>query len=116
MALPQPVVPKPVARSAGAAALVALLMILFGVAAPVAAAAPAEVPSAYVRLAHLEPQVKRDSTGAGTVPTGGADTGLGGAAGPGSVPLANAAGVLIGWGFLLVVAMIGLLFATCFVR
>jgi hypothetical protein len=81
MALPQPVVPKPVARSAGAAALVALLMILFGVAAPVAAA----------------------------------DTGLGGAAGPGSAPLANAAGVLIGWGFLLVVAVIGVLFATCFV-
>jgi hypothetical protein len=30
----------------------------------------------------LEPQVKRDSTGAGTVPTGGVETGLGGAAGP----------------------------------
>ena len=87
MALPKPVVPKPllprpVARSACSAAVVALLMFLFGVAAPVAAA----------------------------------DTGLGGAAGPaGSVPLANAAGVLIGWGFLLVVAMIGVLFAMCFV-
>jgi Domain of unknown function (DUF4397) len=30
----------------------------------------------------LEPLVKRDSTGAGTVPTGGVDTGLGGTAGP----------------------------------
>jgi hypothetical protein len=47
----------------------------------------------------LEPTVERDSTGAGTVPTGGVDTGLGGAAsddtgGPG--PLFVVAGVLAG--------------------
>ena len=50
----------------------------------------------------LEPQVKRDSTGAGTVPTGGVDTGLGGAAGPaGPDPL------LVGFGALLVLVGAG---------
>ena len=41
----------------------------------------------------LEPQVKRDSTGAGTVPTGGVDTGMGGTAGPD--PLVVAGGALL---------------------
>ena len=40
----------------------------------------------------LEPQIKRDSTGAGTVPTGGVDTGLGGAAGPDPMLLAGGGG------------------------
>jgi hypothetical protein len=41
----------------------------------------------------LQPQVKRDSTGAGTVPTGGVDTGMGGTAGPD--PVLVAGGVLV---------------------
>jgi hypothetical protein len=36
----------------------------------------------------LEPQVTRDSTGAGTVPSGAIETGLGGAAGPDLLPAA----------------------------
>ncbi len=44
----------------------------------------------------LEPQVKRDSTGAGTVPVGGVDTGLGGAAGPGPLPIGAAAVLVAG--------------------
>ena len=43
----------------------------------------------------LEPQVKRDSTGVGTVPTGGVNTGLGGAAGPDPLLLAGAAGAAL---------------------
>lgn len=43
----------------------------------------------------LEPQVKRDSTGAGTVPTGGVNTGLGGAAGPDPLLLGGAAGAAL---------------------
>jgi Domain of unknown function (DUF4397) len=39
----------------------------------------------------LEPQLKRDSTGAGTVPTGGVQTGLGGTAGPDPLLLGGAA-------------------------
>jgi hypothetical protein len=39
----------------------------------------------------LEPQVTRDSTGAGTVPTGGVDAGLGGAARPSPLPPYGAA-------------------------
>jgi hypothetical protein len=39
----------------------------------------------------LQPEVKRDSTGAGTVPTGGVQTGLGGTAGPDPVLLGGAA-------------------------
>ena len=39
----------------------------------------------------LEPQINRDSTGAGTVPSGGVETGLGGAAGPDLLPAAVAA-------------------------
>jgi hypothetical protein len=41
----------------------------------------------------LQPQVKRDSTGAGTVPTGGVDTGMGGTAG--RDPVLVAGGVLV---------------------
>ena len=56
----------------------------------------------------LEPEVKRDSTGAGTVPVGGVDTGLGGAAGllPVGAPalLAGLLAVLVA-GFLTVVAV-----------
>jgi hypothetical protein len=40
----------------------------------------------------LEPQVTRDSTGAGTVPTGGVDTGLGGTAGPSPLLVSGAVG------------------------
>jgi Domain of unknown function (DUF4397) len=43
----------------------------------------------------LEPQVKRDSTGVGTVPTGGVNTGLGGAAGPDPLLLGGAAGAAL---------------------
>jgi hypothetical protein len=39
----------------------------------------------------LQPEVKRDSTGAGTVPTGGVQTGLGGTAGPDPLLLGGAA-------------------------
>ena len=39
----------------------------------------------------LQPEVKRDSTGAGTVPTGGVQTGLGGTAGPDPALLGGAA-------------------------
>jgi hypothetical protein len=43
----------------------------------------------------LEPQVKRDSTGVGTVPTGGVNTGLGGAAGPSPLLVGVAAGAAL---------------------
>jgi Domain of unknown function (DUF4397) len=43
----------------------------------------------------LEPQVKRDSTGAGTVPTGGVNTGLGGTAGPSPLLVAGGAGAAL---------------------
>ena len=43
----------------------------------------------------LEPQLKRDSTGVGTVPTGGVDTGLGGAAGPDPLLLGGAGGAAL---------------------
>ena len=43
----------------------------------------------------LQPQVKRDSTGAGTVPTGGVNTGLGGTAGPSPLLLAGGAGAAL---------------------
>ena len=44
----------------------------------------------------LEPQVTRDSTGAGTVPSGAIETGLGGAAGPDLLPAAvGGAAVLV---------------------
>jgi Domain of unknown function (DUF4397) len=43
----------------------------------------------------LEPQVKRDSTGVGTVPTGGVNTGMGGAAGPSRLLLGGAAGLAL---------------------
>ena len=43
----------------------------------------------------LEPMVTRDSTGAGTVPSGAIETGLGGAAGPDLLPLAAAAVLLL---------------------
>jgi hypothetical protein len=43
----------------------------------------------------LEPQVKHDSTGAGTVPTGGVNTGLGGMAGPDPLLVAGAAGAAL---------------------
>lgn len=47
----------------------------------------------------LEPQITRDSTGAGTVPSGAIETGLGGAAGPDLLPLvAGGAAVLLGAG------------------
>jgi hypothetical protein len=77
----------PVVRSAGAAALVALLLVLFGLAAPAAAAAP----------------------------TGGVDTGLTSSAGSGPVVLANAGGLIIAVGFLIVVGLITLLFVACVV-
>ncbi len=44
----------------------------------------------------LEPQVKRDSTGAGTVPVGGVDTGFGGTAEPGPLPVGAAAVLVAG--------------------
>ena len=53
--LPKIVLPTILRRSAGAATLVALLLILFGLAAPMAAAAPAGASPSYVRLAHLSP-------------------------------------------------------------
>jgi hypothetical protein len=43
----------------------------------------------------LEPQLKRDSTGVGTVPTGGVNTGLGGVAGPAPLLLVGAAGAAL---------------------
>src|SRR3954470_5728403 len=43
----------------------------------------------------LEPQVKRDSTGVGTVPTGGVNTGMGGAAGPDPLLLGGAGGAAL---------------------
>jgi hypothetical protein len=43
----------------------------------------------------LEPTVTRDSAGAGTVPSGAIETGLGGAAGPDLLPLAVAAVLLV---------------------
>ena len=43
----------------------------------------------------LEPQLKQDSTGAGTVPTGGVDTGMGGTAGPDHLPVAVATGAVL---------------------
>ena len=43
----------------------------------------------------LQPQIKRDSTGAGTVPTGGVNTGLGGTAGPSPLLLAGGAGAAL---------------------
>jgi hypothetical protein len=43
----------------------------------------------------LEPQVKQDSTGAGTVPVGGVDTGMGGTAGPDGLPVAAATGAVL---------------------
>jgi hypothetical protein len=43
----------------------------------------------------LEPQLKRDSTGVGTVPTGGVNTGLGGAAGPDPLLVGGAAGAAL---------------------
>ncbi len=51
----------------------------------------------------LEPRVTRDSTGAGTVPAGGVETGLGGAAGPSPLLPAGALGA-----GLLVAALAGL--------
>ena len=43
----------------------------------------------------LEPQITRDSTGAGTVPSGAVETGLGGAAGPDLLPAAVAAAAVL---------------------
>jgi hypothetical protein len=43
----------------------------------------------------LEPQVKQDSTGAGTVPVGGVDTGMGGAASTASLAVAVATGAVL---------------------
>ena len=54
----------------------------------------------------LEAQIKRDSTGAGTVPTGGVDTGLGGAAGPDPLRVAGGAAAAALVAALLVVAVV----------
>ena len=43
----------------------------------------------------LEPTVTRDSAGAGTVPSGAIETGLGGAAGPDLLPLAGGAAAVL---------------------
>jgi hypothetical protein len=43
----------------------------------------------------LEPQVKQDSTGAGMVPVGGVDTGMGGAASTESLAVAVATGAVL---------------------
>jgi Domain of unknown function (DUF4397) len=43
----------------------------------------------------LEPQVEQDSTGAGTVPVGGVDTGMGGTASPDRLPVAVAVGAVV---------------------
>jgi hypothetical protein len=54
----------------------------------------------------LVPQIKRDSTGVGMVPTGGVNTGFGGAAGPDPVLVIGAAGAAaLVSGLLLVVAV-----------